>query len=765
MLTYRHRTALAAGLAVVVLAAGATQTVAAQATDDDVLRAIEKAKEYLINQEKGGRWPENTYTRNINTGHTAMAVLTLVYIGVHPNQGAVERGLDQIMNEPDRWTYVTSLHIQALAQVLKQKLLIGKERDRVREVLIQKTLWLVLAQGSHGGWDYFPLNGGEGRFDFSNTQLAILGLREAALAGVEVPDYVWKRTQKLYFDRQNDDGGWGYQNKGKSHGSMTAAGLASIFIIWDNLTLGEGCPCVNGKSSRTEDETAKRVEQALNWMSQNYTPNNNPGMPNRWHYYWLYSAERVGKAAGYKYFGDHDWYKEGVQYLLGRQKGGSWGDIPDTCFATMFLFKGRAPILYNKLRFTGAWDNHRRDIANLTTYIELDKEQPIDWQIVNLRQPVEELHDAPVLFITAESVPEFTPEEKKKLREFTDTGGTILFEPSCGNRPVVTWFRKLAEELWPEWRLGPLGTEHGVYTFPTRLSKRPELLGIDDGIRTSVYFAIDDISCPWHTKAYAAKKYMFDWGINLFTVAMDKSPLRAKLAGREDDKTEKFTEPIKAGTKTTLRIARVKHDGNWEANANYQGFDRLAKDLATKAGIALEVTEPKAVPFSEGGVPVGELSGYDAAYITGTKPFALTPAEQKGLKDYADGGGFLWFEAAMGSSDFNESLKTLAAASGWQLKILPLTDPLMTGRLGAGLGYDLTKGLEFRRVLQIAKLGRQYADIVGIYSGNRLIGIYSPVDVMFSVSPYDAYACKGYRPRDAKAVATNIVLSLTTRAK
>jgi hypothetical protein len=100
---------------------------------------------------------------------------------------------------------------------------------------------------------------------------------------------------------------------------------------------------------------------------------------------------------------------------------------------------------------------------------------------------------------------------------------------------------------------------------------------------------------------------------------------------------------------------------------------------------------------------------------------------------------------------------------GWELKMLPATHGLMTGRMDAATGYNLTTGVEFRRALRVSRLGRPNAEFVGLFEGNRLVGVYSPLDVLFSMNPYEAWSCKGYQPADAQAVATNVALSLTTR--
>ncbi len=748
--------------------AGAGQRSRGPLTDEQVVRAIERAQKWLMSQQGGnGAWKEATHHQAPTPcGHTEMALFSLVYTGIHPNREAISKGLDVLMGRSLAYTYAISM--RAMAYAYLQRKLSGPRRDAVHKALISDAMWLVQAQGSHGGWNYTSLGGSGGRYDLSNTQMAMLALREAALAGVEIPRYVWERSMGLYRSLQKPDGAWNYgDNKSKKlggntpgYGTMTAAGLASIFITMDNLNLASGCPCRGGRSGRAGDDFERRVDAALGWLGKHFKPDVSPKHPSgtdKHKRYWLYSVERVGIAAGYKYFGTRNWYKEGATHLVRAQQGnGSWGGLPETCFCLLFLYKGRAPILYNKLQYEGEWNNHRRDIANLTTYIEKVKEQMFHWQIVSLRAPVEELHDAPVLYITAEKEPEFTDAHKKKLRQFTDTGGTILLEASCGNPAVRKWAQAFVREVWPQWQLKPLGPDHGSFTHPHPLKQRPEILGLNDGMRTFLFYAMDDISCSWQTKAYARRSYLFSWGINLFTYATDQSPLRAKLQVRQPKEKDRYPAAVRPGGRRSLRLVRVKYDGpGWLTGRNYRVFQRLTSHLNTKAGVSLTADEK--------GVKPSDLGGADVAYLIGPGEIAMAEAQKQALKAYAAQGGFLWVEAAGGSTDFNGAFRKLATEVGWQLKPIPQTHALMTGRLPRGAGYGLISGVQFSRSLRVMRLGRPHADLMGIYVGDKLAGVYSPFDIMFSMTGYNAYDRRGYKAQDARAVATNIILFVTGR--
>ena len=757
--------AITVGLLAVLAAPRPVLAQGGDLTDEAVQRAIDKAKEYLIGLGQNANWPGHA---NFAGGVANMGLFTLAYIGEHPNRPVIGAAMDAAIARASDQVYVRSLRAMALAVLLNK--LNGPKRDTVRVALIADTQWLVNAQGKHGGWDYKSLQNHDGRLAFSNTQMAILALWQASLVGVEIPAEVWSRAQALYYKKQQADGSWNYGDNvadwgggnTPGYGSMTAAGLASVYICADMLDLASGCPCRSGKSGGEKTDLNRHIDQALDWLGREFRVDVNPKWEKRteYYYYWLYAAERVGIAAGYKYFGTHNWFREGAEYLISQQNAdGSWkgGDVADTCFATLFLYKGRAPILYEKLQIANCeWNNHRRDIANLTSYIEKAKEQSFHWQIVSLVATVEELHDAPILYVSVETAPQFTDDEKKKLRAFTDTGGTILFEASCGAPAAKEWFTKFAKELWPEWSLKPLGPDHPVFLEPNPLAKqRPEIMGLDDGLRTCVFYAMDDISCPWQTKAIVAKEYLFKWGINLFTYATDKGKLRSKLASREPAKSERYTSAVKAGAKANLVLARLKTNGDWITNRNYKGLDKITADLAKKAAVTLRVADD--------GLDATALAGNDIAYMTGSKEVTLAKAQGDALKKYLAGGGFLWAEAAGGSSAFDQSFRKLAADIGLELRVLDRTAPMLTGNFKGAMGYNLTTGVQFRRALKMLRPGRAFAEMLGIYQDGKLVGLYSPFDIVFSATPYDANGCKGYEQEDAAAVATNILISVSSR--
>jgi len=328
---------------------------------------------------------------------------------------------------------------------------------------------------------------------------------------------------------------------------------------------------------------------------------------------------------------------------------------------------------------------------------------------------------------------------------------------------VTRWVDRLAKEVWPEWPLRKLPKDHEITARPYPLERRPDTWGIDDHVRTFFVFTPEDLSKAWQSRDYVGKEYLLKFTMNLDRYARDNAPMPARLVSGVTGSPPRYVAAIKPGPRTVLKLARLKHGGDWWVGANYGAFSELVKRLKDKAGVTLEVTEPRAAPVTEGGVEAKDLKGFAAAYLTGTGEVALSPAEKDALKAYVEGGGLVWVEAARGAEAFDKAFRGLAKELGWEVRLLENTHPLMTGKLGAATGYELTQGVQFRHDLKTKRLGRNFAELHGLFVGEKMVGVYSPYDILFSTTPYQACGCLGYRTDDANAVATNVVLWMTTK--
>ncbi|MBN2581753.1 MAG: DUF4159 domain-containing protein [Planctomycetes bacterium] len=742
-----------------IIAAGflATAAIAASAlaqptfTEEQVDQAIERGVQHLLTaQQANGGWGDYKSGNELFThGYDVCGLMGLAYGELSVSDDRLQKALKLVLEAEIDRNYVYAVRAIALSRLYPR--LRREQREAVMKRLEKDVEWLINAQSKERGcWNYEGTGSIWG--ESSNTQMALLGLCEASNVVREFPMDVWKRALDFYLKTQRPDDGWNYAHPSsietmESYGSMTAAGVASLFIIRDMLYRGSGCPCKSGRSPREGLEVDKAIERGIGWLKTNFVIDKNPGR-GAWYMYWPFSCERVGLASGIKYFGPHDWYREMTAHILSKQGAdGGWGHISDTALAIAFLAKGRAPILANKLQFNGSWNMHPRDLANLCKYVGNVKEQTIQWQVINLEIPVHEMHDAPILYISAESAMEITDDEKAKLRQFTDSGGTILFEASCANREAINWWTLVCGELWPEWELKVVEREHPLWEADQPIKGRqPALMGLNDGIRTFMFFSKVDISCSWNTEAITRNKVLFDLGSNLYMYATDKAKLRSRLAARTSAKYASQT-PAKGG-KDTVTVARMKHGGDWYLGRNYVPWQTLAAELKERPGLTLNEREPVAAG--------DDLAGVDLLYLCGRKGCDLGSGGAW-LKQYLSGGGFLFAEAVLGDALGDAAIRTALQGAGLTLKALPIDAGLISGQLGQATGYNASK-VEFSFHLRGERIGKGSPDLLGIYDGDKMVGVYSPFDIMYSQTGAKAFGNRGYEAADARALAANVVL-------
>jgi ferric-dicitrate binding protein FerR (iron transport regulator) len=249
-----------------------------------------------------------------------------------------------MLAKPIESTYTAALQAVALARLDPVR-----HQDRLR--LCYR--FLADSQGLNGQWDYGeapPRRPPSG--DNSCSAYAALGLRACREAGIEVDRETVLGARAWWLRSQNPDGGWGYQEFGRlepetnprpdyatnaSYGSTTASGVSSLLVL--SGLLGE-------------DYTSHAsVRRGLEWLARNHATDRNPRKtPGFSHlHYWL-ALERLGLTLGTERVGAHEWFADGAEFLLPRQRAdGSWkieegdfmgreiGDVLDTCLAVLFL--------------------------------------------------------------------------------------------------------------------------------------------------------------------------------------------------------------------------------------------------------------------------------------------------------------------------------------------------------------------------------------------------------------------------------------------
>ena len=751
---------------------------AGAATPAEVEAAIAKGKQFLYNlQRPEGRWEPDAKRQGNNHhdhpkmqgsawgGFTACATYALLAAGENPQDPRVQKAVHFLKTADITGVYAIGMRClvwQQLPQSAEVRVLAKRDAEQLINLLNK-------AGPGKGGWDYDDPTGRGGRIDHSVSQYGVLGLWAAQRCGYEVNPDTWELIDKTWRDHQHSDGGWAYANDGKGNGnpdgptaSMTAAGVATLFITQDVLRANEGLGCKGNLVNEA-------IDRGLAWIGKDDfhgVHENN--------YAW-YGVERIGVASGYKYFGDKDWYAVGAEELVRRQaKDGSFPSnypgsmpIPNTAFALLFLSRGRAPVIMNKLDYSpvvaapadGApaapkrvvnWNQRPRDVANLAAWSATRMERDLNWQIVNLTAPPEDLHDAPILFIAGSESIQLTDADVDKLRNIAQQGAMILGNADCGKELFNKSFRALGKRLFPKYEFRALPPNHPIFKDQQydadKWKNKPKVEGLSNGVRELMLLVPDaDPAKAWQARQDRAREELFQLGANVFLYAVDKSNLLYK--------GQTYIVKDKGGETTrTLRVARLMLGDNPDPEPG--GWRRLANILKNDHKLALAV-EPVTLTG-------GSLSGYPVAHLTGTTALKLNDATRKALADYVAAGGTLVVDAAGGSQPFAESAEQELGTIFGAEAVKALARPLRSDHPVFTQAGPRIERFGYRRFARKKVGDLSGSRINGIRAGqaDRVGVFYSRDDLTAGLVGEPVDGISGYDVATATAIMRNILLSV-----
>ena len=728
-----HVRALAGAMAGLALAGAAAGGQAGEASPAAVDTAVRRGAAWLAGQfTEAGPVKQETDANDVTFGgRTALGVYALLAAGRDANAPPLRPAIDWLVSARLNGTYAVALRARALGNV---------STPAARKRLAADARWLVESAGPAGGYGYRPhdAGGAEWRWDNSNTQMAVLGVDAAARAGVAIPQAYWLRQERHWRAEQQGDGGWGYsaQRAGvgiKTYGSMTAAGVASLLICLDHLDRPEYAQCRPGQASGP-------IERGLGWLAERYSITANPGLGSNRYGYYLYALSRVGMASGRERLGG-PWYADGARHLLARQHSdGSWWAVEarafrETCFALLFLARSRAPMVLAKIEYDGPWNLRPRDAAGVARWMARAFERPLRWKVWPADAEAGAWRSAPVAYLSGRGAFELTDEQVEHLRAFILAGGTLLSEAACGSATFTADVHRLWKRLFPDATVRRLGEDHPVYSMHFDIGRRGGLMGLSNGVRELAIHSAGDWSLGLHrggeangpTFRLASNAVLYATGRNLSPEALGGVP---ELPPRPAD-----AAPLEA-----LKMARLKHGGNW--NPEPLAWPAMAAVMQRYGRkLVIDAIEPARL----------DAARWPVAVMTGTEGFELSEADRRALRGFAEDGGLVIADAAGGAPEF------LAAV---EKQILPLWPNALVGRISpehavyrgpAELGEDYYRpGTGVVGEAQRPRLG-------GVQVDGQLAVVYSAEDLTAGLVGYWKGGIRGYAPPAARKLMANLL--------
>ncbi len=710
--------------------------------DQLVEQSIRRATAFLKSQFKDGALIDTNNNTESKAGGDALAVYALLNAGQaieDPDLGNssafVREILDAVRQYPmdkGKPIYERSLRAAALSML---------DREPDRDQLSKDRQWLLKAEvGGAYGYELPPPNAKPEStpWDNSTSQYGVLGVWSAAAAGQGIPDKYWADVEKHWLGSQFSDGGWAYTSNG-STATMTFAGITTLCVTAEYESASA--------TTKTRPNDAKpafslAVNRGLEFLTKNdtlFTGNLGRG-------YALYTVERAGLATGFRWFGNHDWYREiGAKALNTQLENGSWsgedGVDVETSFVTLFLSRGRQPLLMDKLRFAGDWDNRPRDVAKLTQYASAQLEKPFAWGVADLNRDWWDWLESPVLFISTDTPPTFSDEDCNKLRSYAEAGGLIFLHNEFGSKAVDAFATDLSKRLFPNYPMTPLPTTDLLYSAVFPIKAKPILASVSNGTRTLMIYSPKDITQEWvrYRPRESRENPALQLGLNMFVDGAGKSDFRNRL-------NSPYVGPVDVAPLATVPVYRISYPGAW--NPEPGAWLRFARLFQSQTSLALDVipTDVRALNFND--APV--------AILTGNADLDFSKLDLKALRKYVSDGGVLIIDSTGGSKAFAAAVKQglfPLAFPGAQPSGIPRDHPILAG---TGTCMDPLPKPRLRNytasLLNGAAPGVQYATF-----GKGTI-VVSDLDLTTGLLNSGTYGIYGYTPAYCQSLVKNVLL-------
>lgn len=331
------------------------------------------------------------------------------------------------------------------------------------------TNFIITHQKPNGSWDYSDRTAG----DMSMTQYCLLGLWEAASVNVNIPPQVWDRAANWIMSVQAEDGGWNYHRDepqmppGMDTVSMTAAGVAGLLICKEQLTRfmkGGDAPSSLLTNANPDNPQQRRAgfratvsagallasaNKGIAWIGRYYKPTNENRMGQSV-YYGLYGMERAGALIQKATIGNHDWFNEGLQYVVEHQeKDGHYvddhGDVPNTAWAVLFLTRSTKQTIFvhNQRLGKGTLLGGRglpKDLTKLTFVGGRLSVRPMNAGVDRMLAVLEDVNNVDDVESALQGMQErYVKEGPQALRPYKDRFRRMLANPDPGLRRVAAW--------------------------------------------------------------------------------------------------------------------------------------------------------------------------------------------------------------------------------------------------------------------------------------------------------------------------------------
>ncbi len=608
-----------------------------------ILHAIAQAAHYIKGKYKPGSYWEITGPGGwASGGCTALATYALLQAGMAtgdarlgPDATFIHRALEYLVKLHPRGTYVAGLQLAALTSEPMSIRGYHRAIHRAADFLFE-------SEHKNGAYDYYwngkkPHEAVPARWDNSNTQYGVLGVWCAEAGGYLYPPIsYWRMAEKHWRSCQNPDGGWCYQRRGASTRSMTAAGLATLYIV--DQYLHPNLLDVHRPSSA--------LERGLSWLAKHIRTKGN--------LYYLYGLERVGLASGLRFIGGHNWYRMGARIILkAQEKPGEWNsgvtgassNVIPTAYALLFLSRGLNPVIFNKLSYPGYWNLRPHDDQNATAWIGSTLEESLNWSVADIHANPHHWLNAPILMITGDKAVNFNARQIARLRWYVQHGGMIFSIAEDDSRAFDQSMVQTADQLFPGRSMVPLPASSPIFNIQYPINARQfPLAGLSNGERLLWVHSPVDLSAAWQTMATVTEGADFQLAENIDLYATGEKKPTTHLNFSHPWRAKKPAYELNAAF---MHLAGKPAGGNPPNGADVHALTRFA----LRHGVRLDCVLHRYADFPS-------PARYPVAYVIVRRHGGLTAQSRHAIAHYIRQGGRMIVENYYGTPTEMKQLRS-----------------------------------------------------------------------------------------------------------
>ena len=712
-------------------------------------------------------------------GNHALSIWALLAAGESYQNPALYKKLNWILSLDMPDTYGRGMRAAMLNMLPHQRWPQWIHRDKI---------WLVKAMTDEG--NFTTSYGGTqnvGPGDNANGQYGALGLWALQEANASIDVKTWESIDKYWRDAQENPGaaadkdakadpkkpvapavdtgdetpaGWAVysfnpakQPKGqlkfyvRPSGPMTAGGVATLATT-ERFLFG---PKLTGLD---RNNVSRELRAGIKWLDTSFSPEDKDEAADKYYYYW--TIQRVGGAVGYRTFNKIDWFRDITARVLNDQLPdgsfqGDKGALLSTSFALLYLSKSYDPLCISKIRFNttnkagkwaeGRWNNRPHDIWNFSDFASDEYEVSTTWQIAQLSQPVYELMETPILYLSTDDNFTLTDKEVDNLREYIDAGGLLVTNAEDTNGQGLKGIKWLTKALYPnkDIEAEKVDKSHPFYDVHQRLPAGVQMQVISNGIRPQIVHFSRDISKGLQV-GDLRQRDSFTALSNIYLYVTGMNPRRTRL-----DNSYVVKKPVVA--KQSIKVARIKYKG--VSNPEPIALRHLDALMSNRFGVEVNIEE----------VTPDKLTDHRVAFLTTTGIGEITDTEAIQIRTWIESGGTLWIDAAAGIPRARTaSMKIFGQIAPNTIIPVPIgSDNSIISGQGIRGGYD-NRRVQYRWYALRSMGPLATPRLQGVELAGRTAIIYSGEDVTCGLAGLDHWGIFGYKPEYARRLVLNSVL-------